>query len=51
MGSNTFHTFEFRPGGSWIFTMHGPDSADYANQSEFVEIVCREIALLPGERK
>jgi hypothetical protein len=37
--TNTFQTFEFRPGGSWIFTMHGPDGTDYPNQSEFLEIV------------
>lgn len=37
--TNTFHTFEFREGGSWIFTMHGPDGTDYPNQSEFLEIV------------
>ena len=22
--TNTFHRFEFRDGGSWLFTMHGP---------------------------
>lgn len=37
--TNTFHTFEFREGGSWLFTMHGPDGTDYPNQSEFMEIV------------
>ena len=37
--TNTFHTFEFREGGSWQFTMHGPDGTDYPNQSEFLEIV------------
>ncbi len=37
--TNTFHTFEFRQGGAWIFTMHGPDGADYPNQSEFLEVV------------
>ena len=37
--TNTFHTFEFREGGPWLFTMHGPDGADYPNQSEFLEIV------------
>jgi uncharacterized protein YndB with AHSA1/START domain len=37
--TNTFHTFEFRPGGSWLFTMHGPDGTDYPNQSEFLELV------------
>jgi uncharacterized protein YndB with AHSA1/START domain len=36
---NTFRTFEFRPGGSLLFTMHGPDGTDYPNQSEFLEIV------------
>jgi uncharacterized protein YndB with AHSA1/START domain len=37
--TNTFHTFEFRPGGSWQFTMHGPDGTDYPNQAAFLEIV------------
>lgn len=37
--TNTFHTFEFRKGGSWTFTMHGPDGTDYPNQSEFLDIV------------
>lgn len=29
---NTFHKFEFEPGGRWEFTMHGPNGADYPNQ-------------------
>jgi len=37
--TNTFHTFDFRQGGAWLFTMHGPDGTDYPNQSEFLEIV------------
>jgi uncharacterized protein YndB with AHSA1/START domain len=37
--TNSFDTFEFRPGGQWLFTMHGPDGANYPNQSEFLEIV------------
>ena len=37
--TNTMHTFEFRAGGAWLFTMHGPDGADYANESMFVDIV------------
>lgn len=37
--TNTFHTFEFREGGRWIFTMHGPDGTDYPNESAFLEIV------------
>lgn len=36
---NTFHTFEFRAGGAWLFTMHGPDGSDYPNESEFVEVL------------
>ncbi len=35
--TNTFHTFEFRPGGAWHYTMHGPDGADYRNESVFLE--------------
>jgi uncharacterized protein YndB with AHSA1/START domain len=37
--TNTFHTFEFIPGGSWDFVMHGPDGADFPSQATFVEIV------------
>lgn len=36
--SNTFHEFDFRAGGWWKFTMHGPDGKDYANESRFLEI-------------
>lgn len=36
--SNTFHTFEFENGGRWIYTMHGPDGKDYANESVFHEV-------------
>lgn len=35
---NTFETFEFRPGGLWRFTMHGPDGTDYPNESTFLTI-------------
>ena len=37
--TSTFHTFEFREGGAWLFTMHSPDGTHYPNQSEFLEIV------------
>lgn len=37
--TNTFHTFDFRPGGTWEFIMHGPDGSDYPNKSVFTEIV------------
>jgi len=36
--TNTFETFEFRPGGRWVFTMHGPDGTDYPNENVFREI-------------
>lgn len=36
--SNRFSVFEFRPGGRWVFTMHGPDAAVYPNESTFVAI-------------
>ncbi len=36
--TNGFSTFEFRPGGKWIFVMRGPDGAEYPNESEFMEI-------------
>jgi uncharacterized protein YndB with AHSA1/START domain len=34
----TTRSFEFRPGGVWDFTMHGPDGTDYPNWIEYVEI-------------
>ena len=36
---NTFHEFDLRAGGAWRYTMHGPNGADYPNESVFVEIV------------
>jgi uncharacterized protein YndB with AHSA1/START domain len=37
--TNTFHEHDFRPGGAWRFTMHGPDGAAYPNESVFLEVV------------
>jgi uncharacterized protein YndB with AHSA1/START domain len=37
--TNTFHEFDFRVGGVWRFTMHGPDGAAYAMDKQFAEIV------------
>ncbi len=37
--TNTFHSFEFEPGGEWFLTMRGPDGQDYENKSFFKEIV------------
>ena len=41
--TNTFHRFDFQAGGDWLYTMHGPDGANFDNESVFVEIAppCR----------
>ncbi|MBY0384564.1 SRPBCC domain-containing protein [bacterium] len=36
--TNTFEVCDFKVGGSWIYTMHGPDGKDYANHSVFTKI-------------
>lgn len=36
--STTTRSFELRPGGVWLFTMHGPDGVDYPNCIRFQEI-------------
>ncbi len=41
--SNTVHTFEFRPGGRWLLTMHGPDGKDYPNESRFVRMQAGQV--------
>ncbi len=50
--SVTTHRFEFRPGGVWEFTMHGPDGTDYPNRIEWREIKePSRISWLHGERE
>ncbi|MCM2312390.1 MAG: SRPBCC family protein [Steroidobacteraceae bacterium] len=44
--TNSFDVFDFRPGGTWRFTMHGPDGKDYPNESAFREIVVPERVVL-----
>lgn len=44
--SNTFSVFEFRPGGNWRFTMHGPDGKDYPNESVFRAIEENSLVLI-----
>lgn len=41
--TNTIHRFEFRPGGSWLLTMHGPDGKDYPNESRFTRLTPGEV--------
>ena len=39
---NTFHEFDFRPGGAWRFTMHAPDGSDYEMAMHVVDVVPSE---------
>ena len=36
--TNTFKLCEFKSGGRWVFTMHGPNGANFPNESVFSEI-------------
>ena len=33
--TNTFHEFDFQPGGKWTHVMHGPNGIDYPNEAVF----------------
>jgi len=44
--TNTFHECDMRPGGTWTYTMHGPDGTAYPNASTFVELVPAERVVL-----
>jgi len=47
--TNTTKRHEFRVGGYWEHTMHGPDGTNYPNKARFLEIVPQErIAYLLG---
>jgi len=37
--TSTFQEFDLRRGGHWRFVLHGPNGADYPNESVFVEVV------------
>jgi uncharacterized protein YndB with AHSA1/START domain len=37
--STTTSKMDVRPGGDWVFVMHGPDGADYDNHVHYREIV------------
>ena len=34
----TTHSKDLRPGGSWVYTMHGPDGVDYPNKAYYFEV-------------
>jgi len=34
----TTHSRDLRSGGSWVYTMHGPDGTDYPNITKYLEV-------------
>jgi uncharacterized protein YndB with AHSA1/START domain len=34
----TTHSKDLKPGGSWSYTMHGPDGVDYPNKTLYLEV-------------
>src|ERR1700739_169206 len=34
----TTHSKDLRSGGSWSYTMHGPDGVDYPNKTQYLEV-------------
>jgi len=46
--TSTFHEFDFRVGGHWRFTMHGPDKGNYENACEYIKI--EEYSLIAWKR-
>lgn len=34
----TTHSKDLRPGGSWVYTMHGPDGVDWPNKTYYYEV-------------
>ena len=50
--TTTTRAFEFRVGGVWDFTMHGPDGTDYPEWITWTEITPPErIGMLHGEHR
>lgn len=47
--TNTFHTFDFRVGGRWSFTMHAPDKGNFQNECTFA--IIHEPELLVWDRQ
>jgi uncharacterized protein YndB with AHSA1/START domain len=36
--TTTTYEMDVRPGGQWLFTMHGPDGTDYENRVRYTEV-------------
>jgi uncharacterized protein YndB with AHSA1/START domain len=50
--TTTTHSFDFRTGGVWDYTMHGPEGTDYPNHVEYLEISPPErIVMRHGSRR
>lgn len=51
--TNTSHSCEFKTGGHWSLTMHGPDGTNYPNEYIFVEVSAPEKVIIkhPSEPK
>jgi uncharacterized protein YndB with AHSA1/START domain len=43
--TNTFEEFDFRVGGRWKFTMHGPERGNYRNECTFTQIRAPELLI------
>jgi uncharacterized protein YndB with AHSA1/START domain len=43
--TNTFHTFEFKTGGRWIYTMHSPHGGNPENESVFEMVESNKIVI------
>jgi len=43
--TNTFHTFEFKTGGRWIYTMHSPNGGSPSNESVFELVEPRKLII------
>jgi uncharacterized protein YndB with AHSA1/START domain len=37
--TNTTHKMDVRPGGEWVYVMHGPNGANFDNRIRFIEVV------------
>jgi uncharacterized protein YndB with AHSA1/START domain len=44
--TSTSTAFDFRPGGTWTVTLHGPDGTDYPNFYRFLELEAPKRAVI-----
>ena len=44
--TNTFDGFEFKPGGRWKYVMHGPNGAQFVNESVFLTVEASSILVI-----